>query len=352
MSTIAISSLPPVASGITTDVFVIVQNGVTSQITNANLFGSVTDLTVANPSSIDGAFFKGDSLGTNNYAFGNSGNLLNNATGTDNLAFGTSVLANNVSGSLNIGIGTLALINNDTGGSNLAIGYVAQQLRTSGSFNVALGDNALAKDVSSSFNTAVGAVALLNCTTGSNTAVGYRSGYLITTGTKNTILGRYTGNQGGLDIRTLSNYIVLSDGDGNPRAYWNGADATFNGALTAVGNVLVNNSSAKIGYATGAGGTVTQLTSRTTGVTINTPVGQINTFTAAGSTTATSFIVTNSSVGSSDIIVLNQSGATNLYILAVTQIIAGSFRITFYTTGGTVSDTLTINFAVIKGAIS
>jgi hypothetical protein len=36
----------------------------------------------------------------------------------------------------------------------------------------------------------------------------------VTTGAKNTILGRYTGNQGGLDIRTSSNNIVLADGDG------------------------------------------------------------------------------------------------------------------------------------------
>ena len=43
----------------------------------------------------------------------------------------------------------------------------------------------------------------------------------MTTGTKNTILGRYNGNQGGLDIRTSSNNIVLSDGDGNPRVYVN-----------------------------------------------------------------------------------------------------------------------------------
>jgi hypothetical protein len=39
----------------------------------------------------------------------------------------------------------------------------------------------------------------------------------MTTGAKNTILGSYNGNQGGLDIRTSNNYIVLSDGDGNPR---------------------------------------------------------------------------------------------------------------------------------------
>ena len=43
------------------------------------------------------------------------------------------------------------------------------------------------------------------------------SGAEITTGSNNTIIGAYNGNQGGLDIRTASNNIVLSDGDGNPR---------------------------------------------------------------------------------------------------------------------------------------
>jgi hypothetical protein len=49
----------------------------------------------------------------------------------------------------------------------------------------------------------------------------------MTTGSKNTILGSYNGNYGGLDIRTASNRIVLSDGDGNPRAYHNGSTWTF-----------------------------------------------------------------------------------------------------------------------------
>ena len=34
-------------------------------------------------------------------------------------------------------------------------------------------------------------------------------------------MGNFDGNQGGLDIRTSSNNIVLSDGDGNPRGYFN-----------------------------------------------------------------------------------------------------------------------------------
>ena len=49
--------------------------------------------------------------------------------------------------------------------------------------------------------------------------MGYNAGYNMTTGHSNTILGGYTGNQGGLDIRTSNNYIVLSDGDGTVGAY-------------------------------------------------------------------------------------------------------------------------------------
>jgi hypothetical protein len=58
------------------------------------------------------------------------------------------------------------------------------------------------------------------------------AGFYISTGSKNTIIGQYTGNQGGLDIRTSSNYIVLSDGDGNPR-----------GIFDSSGNFLVGLSS-------------------------------------------------------------------------------------------------------------
>lgn len=85
-----------------------------------------------------------------------------------------------------------------------------------------------------------------------NTVVGYGGGSAMTTGAKNTILGAYSGNQGGLDIRTQSGYIVLSDGDGNPNmagfgqtewlmrsgaGYWTlysnggGNNSTYNGTL-------------------------------------------------------------------------------------------------------------------------
>ena len=90
-----------------------------------------------------------------------------------------------------------------------------------GTNNVALGNTALDSLDGSSpggNNTAVGHDALTaNSTASFNTAIGVSSGSLITTGQKNTIVGSFDGNEGGLDIRTSNNHIVLSDGDGNPR---------------------------------------------------------------------------------------------------------------------------------------
>lgn len=120
------------------------------------------------------------------------------------------------------------------------------------------------------------------------------------------------------------------------------------GAVLATSNIRSSGVTAGIGYATGAGLTVTQGTSRTTGVTINAVCGTITMFSAAGSTTAATFTVTNSAVAISDVIILNQRSGTNLYDLMVTEVAAGSFKITFRTTGGTSTDAPVINFAVIK----
>ena len=183
-----------------------------------------------------------------------------------NTAIGASALASTSSGLQNTAIGSNAA-QYQTNNNNTALGYNAM-LGVSGSSaggsNTAIGSNSLAGLTTGNFNTALGQQALLSNTTASNnTAVGYQAGYsittgagnvifgqgagyslttgtqntfigaprvgvagcgdAITTGSKNTIIGSYSGNQGGLDIRTSSNYIVLSDGDGNPRS-WFGAN--------------------------------------------------------------------------------------------------------------------------------
>jgi hypothetical protein len=128
--------------------------------------------------------------------------------------------------------------------------------------------------------------------------------------------------------------------------------------LHVVGNVFstgfIESSSptAGIGYSTGAGGTVAQGTSRTTPVTINKVCGSITMLNAAGSTTAATFTVNNSAVEINDTVIINQRSGTNLYDLLVTAVAAGSFNITFRTTGGTATDAPVINFSVIKAVTS
>lgn len=122
-------------------------------------------------------------------------------------------------------------------------------------------------------------------------------------------------------------------------------------SLTATG-VIASTGTAGVGYATGAGGAVVQVTNRTTGVTLNKTTGSITLFSAAGTTAATTFTVTNSTVVATDVIILNQKSGTDLYDLMVTAVAAGSFNITFRTTGGSTTETPVFNFAVIKGVVA
>jgi len=124
------------------------------------------------------------------------------------------------------------------------------------------------------------------------------------------------------------------------------------GTSLAVTGSIRSSGTAGVGYSTGAGGVVIQGTSRTTGVTINKITGQITLFSAAGTTAATTFTVTNSTVNTTDAIILTQHTGTDLYDLMVTKTTLGSFNITFRTTGGTTTEQPIFNFAVIKGVDS
>lgn len=123
---------------------------------------------------------------------------------------------------------------------------------------------------------------------------------------------------------------------------------TFDGPVAVASSVLSSHATLGLGYATGAGGAVTQLTSRTTGVTVNKAAGAITLVSAAGSTTPASFTVTNSAVAATDVVVLSQKSGTDKYDLSVSAVGAGSFEITFNTKSGTTTEQPVINFAVIK----
>jgi len=167
----------------------------------------------------------GTTTGTRNVSVG-SGTLYANTTGSYNVAMGapdsggTTAMRFNTTGSSNVGIGSGALAQNTTASNNVAVGYQALYTNATGATITAVGHQA-AKVTTVNDGTFIGAFSGTAVTTGAgNTFLGYASGYYITTGSKNTIIGQYTGNQDGLDIRTASNYVVLSDGDGNRAAYW------------------------------------------------------------------------------------------------------------------------------------
>ena len=66
--------------------------------------------------------------------------------------------------------------------------------------------------------------------------------------------------------------------------------------VTSVGSILATNPAGVVGYGTGAGGTVTQATSKSTAVTLNTPTGQIIMNNAALAAGASVFFNFNNSV--------------------------------------------------------
>jgi hypothetical protein len=105
----------------------------------------------------------------------------------------------------------------------------------------------------------------------------------------------------------------------------------------------------------GTGGTVTQATSRTTGVTLDKLSGQITLFaaTAISGHASNEFTLTNSFIDATDVVhVCFASGLTSAqYGVTVTAVSAGSCKITVsnFSNSATPSDTPVLNFVVIKG---
>lgn len=132
--------------------------------------------------------------------------------------------------------------------------------------------------------------------------------------------------------------------------------ASNGGAVQVGGNVTGSGSfkstgTAGIGYATGAGGTVTQLTSKATGVTLNKTCGDITLNGAAlAAATIVSFTLTNSTIAAGDVIILNHAatGTFGAYALNA-RCAAGSATIDVRNnTAGSLSEAIVLRFAVIK----
>jgi len=236
----------------------------------------VSNTTGANNTAVGQDSLYSNTTASNNTAVGFQA-AFSTTTGIQVTAIGAGALYNNTAQS-NTGVGYFALRSNTSGSNNVAVGadaggaFCTLQLNTTGSFNTAVGNGALGQNTTASESTAVGYKAgYSNTTSGGGTFVGYEAGLnstgaantffgnsagaLVTSGAKNTIIGRFNGNQNGLDIRTANNYIVLSDGDGNVRAFHAGANGGW-----SLGEVLQSSSVYNVNISsTGGRGTLSSI---------------------------------------------------------------------------------------------
>jgi hypothetical protein len=126
------------------------------------------------------------------------------------------------------------------------------------------------------------------------------------------------------------------------------------GSIQASGSIKSSSSSAGIGYVTGAGSTVTQITSKSTAVTLNAITGQITMHNESMATgTHRTFTLNNSTIAATDVVILNIKGSAtaNAYFYGVDSVGAGTCTIHIYnSTGGSLGEAVVLQFAVIKGS--
>jgi len=114
--------------------------------------------------------------------------------------------------------------------------------------------------------------------------------------------------------------------------------------------------SSTLGYTTGSGGTVTQASNKTTAVTLNKINGEIVMNAAALADDATAaFTLTNSTIAATDVVIVNVAsvGTAGAYQVTVGAVAAGSCSISVLNvSGGSLSEAIKLNFAVIKAVAS
>jgi hypothetical protein len=119
---------------------------------------------------------------------------------------------------------------------------------------------------------------------------------------------------------------------------------------TVVGTTVY--ATTELGYTAAARGAVTQLTDKSTAVTLNTSAGRItmNNASLATATNAT-FTLNNSTISANDAVILTISGGQTTpgsYNVFANSLAAGSVSITLRNiSGGSLSEAIVINFAII-----
>lgn len=167
----------------------------------------------------------------------------------------------------------------------------------------------------------------------------------------------------GFDGGTTGRIIALENGVAWRNLDIESATTTFKSSGSTIGTITsagisstaaVTSSGATsgIGYATGAGGTITQATNKATAVTLNKVCGEITMNAAAlAAGTIVAFALNNTAIAATDVLVLNHvtTGTRGAYSLNAQCTAGGATIYVRNNTAGSLSEAIVIRFAVIKG---
>jgi hypothetical protein len=166
----------------------------------------------------------------------------------------------------------------------------------------------------------------------------------------NSLVGNPTGSLANAQGITLAGGLTFS-----------GTTITIGGAITAATSIAIagtiTSSGGGMGYATGAGGTVAQATSKATGATLNKLCGQVTMNAAAlAANTVVSFTLTNSQIAANDelrVWVAGGEATAGSYLVTQSGNASGSRVVCVRNlTAGSLSEAVVIGFLVNKAAIA
>ena len=270
--------------------------------------------------------------------------------------------------------GTLAIANGGTNASsesaartNLGLGTIATQAANSVNIDggaidgAVIGDNSAAAGTFTSINVSDG-----NITNAGDINCDSISADAAATGLNIIFDGTDTGDNkitltdnlaSALDITESTNSYLKFTTTNSGEKVVIGKALDISGATTAAAvtgtNILATNT---LGYSAGSGGTVTQATDKGTAVTLNKINGEIvmNGAALADDATAT-FTLNNNLINATNVVIVNVAsvGTPGAYQVTVGAVAAGSCSISVLNvSGGSLSQAIKLNFAVIKAVAS
>jgi hypothetical protein len=254
------------------------------------------------------------------------GNIVGNITVT-----GISLTGNVTSGNV-VTSGLVTAVGNITGGNINTAGQIVATGNITGG-NISTNQLSLSGNVISALNV-----------TGNVTSGNVRSPGIM------SAAGNVTGGN------IITNGALVTTGSSVNTNITTTGNISATGNITSTGTLGIQSTGlGKVGYGTGAGGTITQATSKATGVTLNRQSGEITTAndSLAGGATVT-FALTNSTIANTDVMIVNHiSGGTLGKYTFTPSCDNGSATISIHNvTNASESSALLLRYAVIKGAVA